>query len=197
MIVTVFEISGCTGARCTQTFSLCTQVFDLGARRAPKKNDVVHIFYINHDRRTCVFSCLSNTWIKYSLAGIIYYIIQPVYLSSGAYTPQWRRGNDRAPKCSAVHPRFWSGCTLCTWFFPLISNTEVACHVYLKNHQRNIEKLKKKIGKMAHLTVKKWNFQTKIKSLQFFYDTKFSQPKYHNPRWKIVTGSLEQKKLLV
>ena len=66
----VFEISGCTGARCTQTFSLCTQLFDLGARRAPKKNGVVQFicffFHRNHERRTCFFSFLSTIITEYT-----------------------------------------------------------------------------------------------------------------------------------
>ena len=50
-----------------------------------------------------------------------------------------------------------------------------------------------RIGKMTHLTIKNGIFK-KFQKSKFFYGPRFSQPKYHIPRWKNVTGSLKQKK---
>ena len=46
--------------------------------------------------------------------------------------------------------------------------------------------------KMTHLTVKNWIFK-KIQKSSIFYGTRFTQPKYYNPRWKTVTRSLKPK----
>ena len=45
---------------------------------------------------------------------------------------------------------------------------------------------------MTHLTVKNEIFK-KIQESSISYSTRLSQPKYHIPRWKNVTGSLKQK----
>ena len=55
---------------------------------------------------------------------------------------------------------------------------------YLKNHQSYNEKLPKKNGKMTRLIIK-----IIFQKFQISDNTRFSQPKYHIPRWQTVTGS--------
>ena len=57
-------------------------------------------------------------------------------------------------------------------------------------------KIAKKSGKWPNLTVKNGIFKEFQKS-SISYGTRFSQPKYHIPMWKIVTGSLKQKKIIL
>ena len=44
---------------------------------------------------------------------------------------------------------------------------------------------------MTHLTTKKNGILKKNQMSSICYGPRFSQPKYHNPRWKIVTGKNE------
>ena len=57
-------------------------------------------------------------------------------------------------------------------------------------------KFAQKSEKMTHLAVKNWIFKKNQKS-SIIYGTGFSHPKYPLPRWKNVTSSLKQKKILV
>ena len=56
--------------------------------------------------------------------------------------------------------------------------------VILKNCKKN--------RKNDQFNLKNWIFK-KIQKSSNFYGTRFTQPKYHNPRWKTVTRSLKPK----
>ena len=68
----------------------------------------------------------------------------------------------------------------------------VECHGYLKNHQSYNGQLPIKSKKMSPLTVKNGIFK-KFQKSSISYGTRFSQPKYHIPTWKTMTGSLKTK----
>jgi len=86
-------------------------------------------------------------------------------------------------KCTNLHRNCWKK----------IAKNDRSHAMDISRNTKAILKNCQKIGKMTPLSVKNWIFK-KCQNCSIPYGTRFSQPKYHIPRWKIVTGSLKTKK---